>query len=98
MGIEMVQLQEEILSAADLVAPFGAPNVRAVKRWAGQAGKLPPCKRVGNELVWLKSEVLAWLSCSNSSTTITPQQQVSAPVTGRRGRGRPRKIQVGGAV
>ncbi len=90
-------LQDEILSAADLVVPFKAPNTRAIKRWAGQQGKLPPCKKVGNELVWLKSEVLAWLSCSNTANL--PQQAVSKPAgAGQRGRGRPRKIQAGGAA
>ena len=52
----------EILVVEDMVAPFGAPNCRAIRRWAGQEGKLPPGKKVGNEIIWLKTEVLAWLS------------------------------------
>ena len=53
---------DEILVVEEMVRPFGAPNGRAIRRWVGQEGKLPPGKKVGNEIVWLKSEVLAWLS------------------------------------
>ena len=95
----------EILVVEDMVGPFGAPNCRAIRRWAGQEGKLPPGKRVGNEIVWLKEEVLAWLSAQRQDTEqkiesvalslsadSTRVQQIPQ-VKGRRP-GRPRKMEL----
>jgi hypothetical protein len=99
-------LADEILGVKDMVVPFRAPNARAIRRWARQPGKLPPGKRVGNEIFWVKAEVLAWLSVERERRTDLVASVVADLVAGaslasantrvKRGPGRPRKIQAHG--
>lgn len=93
----------EILVIEDMVGPFGAPNCRAIRRWAAQEGKLPPGKKVGNEIIWLKEEVLAWLSSQGQVANQKLEQVAGSlaaskvqdlPQATCRGRGRPRKLEV----
>lgn len=94
-----MNLTDEILGVEDMVVPFKAPNARAIRRWALQQGKLPPGKKVGNEIVWVKAEVLEWISAGRAKT-VDEFNEVEASLaaglkretTKKRKPGRPKKL------